>query len=88
VTRELLFYKASDGEIATARLETNGTFTGLKSGGVNPNWTHIVTAGRELLFYKASDGEIATARLEADGIFTGLKSGGVNPNWTHITATR
>ncbi|GGP01649.1 hypothetical protein [Nonomuraea glycinis] len=41
---ELLFYREGDGGISTARVDDQGTFTNLKDGRVNPNWTRITPA--------------------------------------------
>ncbi len=41
---ELLFYREGDGGISTARIDDQGTFTNLKDGRVNANWTHITPA--------------------------------------------
>ncbi|MFJ8696900.1 hypothetical protein, partial [Streptomyces roseolilacinus] len=76
---ELLFYRPDNGHIATGRLETNGNFTGLATGGVSSGWTHVVSVGRELLFYRADNGHIATGRLETNGNFTGLAEGALSP---------
>ncbi|MEU9076518.1 hypothetical protein [Kitasatospora sp. NPDC048538] len=85
MSREMLFYRADDGLIATARLGTDGIFAELADGKLAPNWTHIVPVGRELLFYRAGDGVISTGRLDTEGIFAELAEGGLNPDWTSIT---
>jgi hypothetical protein len=41
----LLFYRADNGAISTARIEADGTFEGLKDGGVKPDWS-LITGGR------------------------------------------
>ncbi|MEU4722336.1 hypothetical protein AB0G06_22185 [Nonomuraea dietziae] len=43
MSSELLFYRAGDGGISTARIDGQGIFTGLKDGRVNANWTHIAS---------------------------------------------
>src|SRR5262249_14425168 len=40
--RELLFYRAETGDIATGRLGTDGHFTGLAIGRLSNGWTHVV----------------------------------------------
>src|SRR5262245_21973653 len=53
----VLFYNAGTGSIATARVDADGTFTGLKEGGgLSTGWTDVVPIGRELLFYNAGSG--------------------------------
>ncbi|MFF7989767.1 hypothetical protein ACFZDG_08265 [Kitasatospora xanthocidica] len=42
MSRELLFYRADSGVIATGRLGTDGIFTELAEGGLSPAWTTIV----------------------------------------------
>ncbi|MEW1908857.1 hypothetical protein AB0442_10390 [Kitasatospora sp. NPDC085895] len=41
MSSELLFYRPDNGHIATGRLETNGTFTGLAQGGLSSNWLAV-----------------------------------------------
>ncbi|MFC4111887.1 hypothetical protein, partial [Nonomuraea zeae] len=70
---------------STARIDDQGTFTGLKDGKVNTGWSRIVPTNRNLLFYHQGNGGISTARIDDQGTFTGLKNGKVNAGWTHIT---
>ena len=44
VGRELFFYNAATGNVATGRLDENGNFTGLTTGGgLSKGWTHVNT---------------------------------------------
>ncbi|MDT5329354.1 MAG: hypothetical protein QOF31_651 [Mycobacterium sp.] len=86
MARELFFYNAETGDVGTGRLDTDGNFTGLTTGGgLSTGWTHVNTVGRELFFYNAETGDVATGRLGTDGNFTGLTTGGgLSTGWTHV----
>jgi hypothetical protein len=44
VARELFFYNAATGNVASGRLSGDGNFTGLTTGGgLSKNWTHVNT---------------------------------------------
>jgi hypothetical protein len=44
VGTELFFYNAATGTVATGRLDENGNFTGLTTGGgLSKGWTHVNT---------------------------------------------
>src|SRR5262245_50810644 len=71
-TGALLFYEATSGGGATARLDGTGKYTYVGSlSGFSTQWTHVVaTAGGGVLFYDASTGNGATARLDNAGKYT------------------
>jgi hypothetical protein len=48
MARELLFYNAATGNVASGRLGTDGNFTGLTTGGgLSKNWTNVNTVSFE-----------------------------------------
>jgi hypothetical protein len=87
----LLFYNASTGDGASARLDAAGNYGFVGNiPGFARGWTHIVAANvGSLLFYNATNGAGATARLDSAGRYTFVGNiSGFATGWTHIVGAR
>ena len=88
----ILFYNNTNGEGASGKLDSTGSFVTLRSlSGFRLNWSHIIRVGDcVFLFYDSVTGAGAIGRLEVDGSFKTLRSypdGSFSLGWTHIVAT-
>jgi hypothetical protein len=83
----ILFYNFSNGEGATARLDSSGNYTSAGSLSGFAEWTHIVgSAFGGLLFYNKATGEAATAVLDGAGHYTFVGNLSGFAEWTHIVS--
>jgi hypothetical protein len=81
----LVYYNATTGSLATAKLELSGKHTTLHSYKYTPGWTVMVPMDRQIFFYNGANGTATLGEIAGDGTFTyRAVPTGFSPGWTHI----